>query len=418
MHTTAFATEPIGRLYEVDALESALRDARRRTLALYAHLDLARIEVPCLPIVNLPRWELAHIAWFQEYWCCRQPALKGEVLLPSVLDSADSLFDSTHVPHASRWHLPYPRQAELFAYMDATLQSTLDALARTPGDERYFFELALSHEDMHGEALLMSLQTLGLPPPPGIGREPPPSHSAIARDIHFAGGEFALGAERGSSRFVFDNEKWAHPVFVRPFEMAERPVTAGEYSDYLRATDSQPPSHWKHEGGAWQARRFDSWLPLDMNAPVVHVSQHEALAYCEWVDRRLPTEAEWEFAATNGGCDPFPWGSEPAPAGGALDLAVLGPSLGIEEPYASRSGVKQLMGGVWEWTSSPFKPYPAFKADSYREYSEPWFDTHFVLRGGSFATRSRLVHGRLRNFYLPERTDAFTGFRTCAVGAT
>jgi iron(II)-dependent oxidoreductase len=149
---------------------------------------------------------------------------------------------------------------------------------------------------------------------------------------------------------------------------------------------------------------------------MVHVSLHEALAYCRWAERRLPTEAEWEFAARNGGSpDCFPWGDAPAPRADGLDFHYSAPSSAFQEPAPSRTGVRQLMGGVWEWTSTPFLPYAGFRPDPYKEYSEPWFGSHFVLRGGSFATRSRLVHNRFRNFYMADRSDVFAGFRTCAL---
>jgi gamma-glutamyl hercynylcysteine S-oxide synthase len=376
MHTTGLATEPIGRLYEGHRLEAALRAARRRTLDIYSHLDLERIEVPCLPIINPPRWELAHIAWFQELWCRRQPRNEGGALVPSILREADALFNSSTVPHDSRWHLPYPTQKDLFAYMQSSLDATLEALAATPVERRYFFELALLHEDMHGEALLMTLQTLGLPAPAVDGCEPPPSKQAANDDVHFSGGEFMLGTEPGCGRFVFDNEKWSHPVTVAPFSMASRPVTQGEFAAFVEAGGGAPPRYWRREGSQWRMRRFDRWIPVDPAAPMVHVDLHEAAAYCEWAGRRLPTEAEWEFAACH--------------------------------------GMKEMLRGVWEWTSSAFVPYPQFKADPYRDYSEPWFHTHQVLRGGSFATRGRLAHPRFRNFYTADRGDVFAGLRTCA----
>jgi len=148
---------------------------------------------------------------------------------------------------------------------------------------------------------------------------------------------------------------------------------------------------------------------------MLHASLKDALAYCAWAKRRLPTESEWEYAARNGGgMDRFPWGDEAA-SGETLDLRYRGPSLALPDPRPSKSGLRQLMGGVWEWTSTAFAPYPGFHADPYRDYSQPWFHTHYVLRGGSFATRSRLVHNRFRNFYAAGRTDPFAGFRTCAV---
>jgi iron(II)-dependent oxidoreductase len=320
--------------------------------------------------------------------------------------------------------------------MDGTLEATLEALARTPGDERYFFQLALLHEDMHGEALLMTLQTLGLPAPRLGAGEPSRARVEPARDIAFAGGEFMLGTPRHERAFVFDNEKWAHSTRVDAFAMSSLPVLQGDFiafaedGGYRRrdlwtgegwawreAQAREAPRDWKRESG-WSTRRFDRRVPVDASAPMVHASLHEAQAWCRWANRRLPTEAEWEFAARNGGADDrFPWGDAPVGEGEALDYRASGPSCAAREPAASRSGLRLLLGGVWEWTSSPFAPYPGFRPDPYRDYSEPWFHSHYVLRGGSFATRSRLVHNRFRNFYLPGRDDVFAGFRTCAVEA-
>ena len=434
MQTRGLADEAIVRLYEGEALARALAEARTRTLAIYAHLDLAALEVPCIPIVNPPLWELSHIAWFQEHWCLRYSSASGGIARRSLLPGADALFDSRTVPHDTRWHLPMPRPRDLFAYMRATLEATLEALARTPPERRYFFALSLFHEDMHGEALLMTLQTLGLPPPPLDARAPAASMPMPVHDIAYRGGEFRQGSEREAPAFAFDNEKWAHRRHVAPFRMASRPVTQGEFAGFvddggyqreelwtaegltwLRAAGRSAPQYWRRESEAWQVRRFDAWHPLDPHAPAMHVSLHEALAYCRWAGRRLPTESEWEFAARNGADDRFPWGDDPAHASAALDFGCHGPVMGAAGLPASRSGAAQLIGGVWEWTSSPFIPYPGFAPDPYREYSEPWFESHYVMRGGSFATRSRLVHNRFRNFYLPERADVFAGLRTCAL---
>ena len=432
MQTTGLAGETIGGLYEGAALGAALADARRRSAAIYAHLDLARLEVPRLPIVNPPLWELAHIAWFQEFWCLRGGA--GGRPKPSLLEGSDALFDSRTVPHDSRWHLPYPPERVLRAYMDDTLDATLAALARASGDDRYFFELALLHEDMHGEALLMTLQTLALPAPALLAAEPPRGTLPPRRDIAFAGGEFAMGTAKGTPAFIFDNEKWAHAVRVAPFAMSELPVLQGEFAEFVadggygrrelwsdagwswrEREGVVAPRHWKREGGGWRVRRFDRWLDLDPSAPMVHATLHEAQAWCRWAKRRLPTEAEWEFAARNGGReDRFPWGDAPRADGASLDYRHAGASIALADPAPARSGLRLMMGGVWEWTASPFVPYPGFRADPYREYSEPWFQTHQVLRGGSFATRSRLAHNRFRNFYLADRGDVFAGFRTCA----
>jgi iron(II)-dependent oxidoreductase len=434
MKTTGTALEAIGGLYEGEALAAALADARARTLALYAHLDLERLEVPRLPIVNPPLWELAHIAWFQERWCLRHDAAKGALTRASMLPDADALFDSSAVAHATRWSLPYPPAAVLRGYMSATLEQVLEKLGQASPAERYFFELALLHEDMHGEALLMTLQTLGLPAPAVGARNPQRSTPPKPRDVSFAGGTFPMGTEHGEERFVFDNEKWAHPVKIGPFEIRASPVTQGEFREFVEdrgyarrdlwstegwawreAQSLSVPLHWQRGPEGWHAHRFEYLVELDEAAPMVHASLHEAMAFCRWAQRRLPTEAEWEFAARNGGGDErFPWGDDPGVASDALDLRCLGASLSAREPGAAKSGMRMLIGGVWEWTSSAFAPYAGFAADPYADYSQPWFGTHYVLRGGSFATRARLVHNRFRNFYMPDRRDVFAGFRTCA----
>jgi len=379
MHTTGLASEPIGRLYEGGELAAALRDARARTLAIYGHLDLESVRFPLLPIVNPALWELSHIAWFQEYWCSRYSPEKGAAVRPSVLPHADAFFDSAKVPHDSRWHLPYPPAQHLRRYMDDTLEATLERLANASDEMRYFFELALLHEDMHGEALLMTLQTLGLPAPALVEVAGPEPVTGPSRDVRFAGGEFRMGSDGRDARFVWDNEKGAHEVRVAPFAMASRPVTQGEYAQFVDR-GGRMPSHWRRGQGGYEVRRFDRWVPLDPGLPVMHVTLPDALAYCKHVGRRLPTEAEWEFAAVH-----------------------------------DRGELERMIGGVWEWTSTPFRPYPGFRPDPYKEYSEPWFENHNVIRGGSFFTRPRLVHARFRNFYMPERADVFVGMRTCAV---
>jgi iron(II)-dependent oxidoreductase len=377
MQTTGLASEPIGRLYEAQDLAAALHDARQRTLALYGHLDLESQRFPLIPLVNPALWELSHIAWFQEYWCLRySPAKRAPVSAP-MLPDADALFDSARVAHDTRWDLPYPPAKRLRRYMDDTLEATLERLVGAPEEMHYFFELALLHEDMHGEALLMTLQTLGLPAPTMEGVAGPPRAKRPPKDVHFAGGEFRMGSDASPGRFVWDNEKSAHRIAVEPFSMSSRTVTQGEYAAFVESA-GRLPSHWRRADGSYQVRRFDRWVPFDPDTPVMHIPLPEAKAYCRFAGRRLPTEAEWEYAAVH-----------------------------------DRGELEQAIGGVWEWTSTPFAPYPGFAPDPYKEYSEPWFHTHYVIRGGSFFTRPRLAHSRFRNFYMPERADVFVGLRTC-----
>jgi iron(II)-dependent oxidoreductase len=381
------------------AIAEALIDARKYTLRIYAHLDAEAQRFPRLAIVNPPRWEIGHIGWFQEFWCRRyRPEDPDGQRSPPRLPEADRWWDSRRVPHDIRWDLPLPDWDGVHAYLAATLDDTLESLARAGEAERYFHELALYHEDMHGEALLMTLQTLALPAPPGLARASHREAVGAGSDIAFAGGTFALGAAQGdvATRFVFDNEKWAHPVAMGPYAIAARPVTQAEFAAFVeedgydrdgfwsaegrawhRRAGRRAPAYWRRrEGGAWESRWFDAWRPIVPDAPVVHVNAFEAEAYCAWARRRLPTEAEWERAAV--------------------------------------AGAIPATGAAWEWTSSAFLPYPGFAADPYAEYSVPWFRDHRVMRGGSWATRRRLAHSRFRNFYTPDRHDMFVGIRTCA----
>jgi iron(II)-dependent oxidoreductase len=348
-------------------LERDLLDSRARAVRVTADLDGERLLGPKLAIVNPPLWEIGHVSWFQEHWCLRQRA--DGSLAGSILPGADALYDSSAVAHDTRWQLPLPDLQATRAYGEAVLERVRERLAREAESEtlQYFVRLATFHEDMHAEAFHYTRQTLGY--------EGPDSSFSVSlnEDLEMKGRRFLLGAKPGSG-FVFDNEKWAHEVEIAPFRIARSPVTNAQYLAFVEAGGAAP-RYWRREGGAWLERRFERWLPLQPHEPVRHVSWHEAQAYCAWAQRRLPTEAEWECASSH--------------------LAH---------------------GQVWEWTSSAFDPYPGFVADPYQEYSQPWFGTHKVLRGGSFATPARLLRPTFRNFYTPERGDVFCGFRTCALG--
>jgi gamma-glutamyl hercynylcysteine S-oxide synthase len=336
-------------------LEKRLRAARDCTRRVTDDLAGERELGPQLAIVNPPRWEVGHVGWFQEFWCLRG----GSEERTSILPNADALYNSATVPHAARWSLALPSFADTIAYRDEVLERLINQVKEDRADT-YFVDLAVRHELMHAEAFHYTRQTLGYPAVDAEGPRP------VSRegDRECPGGVFRLGAARGNG-FAFDNEKWSHPVVLEPFRIARRPVTYGEYRKF------REPLYCK-DG---MVRRFDRWVPVPEDEPVRHVSWHDAKAYCDFVGRRLPTEAEWECAA----------------------LAGL-----------------ENTGHVWEWTSSTFLPYPGFVRDPYKEYSEPWFGTHKVLRGASFATPPGVSHARFRNFYTPERADMFVGFRTCA----
>ena len=412
-------------------------DARRRTFELVADLDDPQLLGPRLPIVNPLLWEIGHVAWFQEHWVLRHAL--GE---PPIRADGDALWDSAAVAHDTRWDLPLPTRKDVLAYMTEVRDRVLDRLARCEGDPRllYFALYVVFHEDMHAEAFTYTRQTLGYPPPrPSSAGVAPVEVGPLPGDVEVPAGTLLLGATPDEP-FVFDNEKWAHPVTVAPFGIARAPVTQREFAVFVddggyrrrelwseegwtwrAAVGAEQPVYWRRDGGGWERRDFDRWVALEPHRPVLHVSWHEAQAYCRWARRRLPTEAEWEVAAA---LDPatgtkrrFPWGdAPPAPEHAQLNAGVLGCADVAACPEGdAATGCRQMIGNVWEWTQSAFGPYPGFVADAYKEYSEPWFFTHKVLRGGCWVTRGRLLRNTWRNFYPPDRRDVWAGFRTCAL---
>lgn len=351
------------------ALERQLLKARARTLRMTRDLDGERLLGPLLAIVNPPLWEIGHVGWFQERWCLRMA--RSGAPIDSILEGADALYDSSAVPHDTRWGLPLPSLEATQRYLADVLERVRARLAADPANPalHYYAQLSLHHEDMHAEAFHYTRQTLGYPDPTGERPGPVGGEGDEALD----GGRLTRGARPGEG-FVFDNEKWAHDVDVAPFRIARGVVSNAAFLAFVEQGGA-PPRYWKKDADGWRQRWFDRWVPLDPDAPVIHVSALEAEAYCRWAGRRLPTEAEWEMAARAGRLTP---------------------------------------GGVWEWTASVFLPYPGFSPDPYEDYSRPWFGTHRVLRGGSFSTPARLVRPTFRNFYTPDRADVFCGFRTCA----
>jgi len=417
-----------------DTLSRQLRSARERTRLLTRDLEGPQLFGPKLPIVNPVLWELGHVAWFQERWCLRLRA--DESLSESVLNGADALYDSATVEHDTRWDLPLPNRSATLAYQDRVLERVLAKLEREPDNEwfLYFVQLASFHEDMHAEAFHYTRQTLGYPDP--LNGAPAAKAKKLEGDAEIPGGTYPVGASRNSG-FHFDNEKWVHPAQLQPFRIAHAAVTNQQFLEFVRnsgyrrrewwsdegwrwkeAAQAAAPRYWAEKGGAWLERRFDKWVKLEDELPVMHVNWHEANAYCRYARRRLPTEAEWEVAASfsgDGARRRYPWGeraSGETPAN--LDGNGRAPVGAFAEGDSFR-GCRQMLGNVWEWTSSAFGPYPGFVCDPYREYSEPWFGTHKVLRGGSFTTPARLVSNTWRNFYTPDRGDVFAGLRTCAL---
>ena len=421
--------------------------ARERTLELVSDLADEQLIVPKMEIVNPFLWELGHVAFFYDVFLLQ--VLGSERFL---LEGAENLYDSFKIDHDDRWDLPLPSRVETLDYMRRVLEAVVDRLdSHEPSaEETYLYLLCVLHEDMHGEALTYMRQTLEYPAPQlSIHDRPNPAEiggGPLPGDVEIPGGIFYLGAIPDTP-FVFDNEKWAHPVEIPPFSIARAPVTNSEFAGfvedrgYLRRefwsyqgwvwrtkTGATHPIYWVRGENGWLRRHFDKLVPLEEHAPIIHVNWYEAEAYCHWAGRRLPTEAEWEMAASaeptpdgkgiTGRKRRYPWGDEPpSPDRANLDSRFLGcVEVGAFPSGDNAFGCRQMIGNVWEWTASAFYPFPGFVVDSpYKEYSAPWFGYRKVLKGGSWATRSRLAYNTYRNFFQPYRRDIFAGFRTCAI---
>lgn len=437
---------------------SALREARERTLALVADLTDEQLLGPRLGIVNPLRWELGHVAWFQEFWMLRH--LRGA---PPILTHGDSLYDSARVSHDTRWDLSLLSRGQTLDYARTVLERVIEQSRSSDGrlkapdgyDEAYFLQLVLFHEQMHAEAFTYTRQTLAYPPPSmatekqavslaGNNDDSLQVNGLSCGDAEIPGGKFILGS-RPDKGFAFDNEYRAHKVNLAPFAIARTAVTNAEFRGFVEdrgyqrrelwsaegwlwreSAGAEYPVYWRPEAnGRWQRRYFDQWLPLEDLLPVIHVNWYEAEAHCRWARRRLPTEAEWEMAASlestqEGLKRKYPWGDVPPGAAHAnLDWRGLkeGGCVAVDALPEGDSafGCRQMIGNVWEWTATTFGPYPDFAPGPYKEYSQPWFGDHKVLRGGCWATRGRMIRNSYRNFYTPDRRDVWAGLRTCVL---
>ena len=369
-----------------DELVRRLADARAQLRALMLQLPEDGWLGPRAAHLNPPLWEYGHIVWFQERWCLR--ARDDGSFSPALVDVADALYDSSAVPHDIRWDLALLTPDAVDAYGAEVAAAAAERLQQHPDDAiAYYAELSLYHELMHIEAWWMAFQNLGYAPPVHVV---PPLASPEGR-VALPAGEVELGSAPDAG-FVFDNEKWRHRVRVRGFDIDLRPVSETTYAQFVdeggyvtqtlwseagwrwrQSEGTTQPMYWRRVQDGWQTRRFDRWLPLDAQRTMLHVNRYEAEACATWMGRALPSAAEWLHAHRHAELD---------------------------------------SGEGWEWLRDPFAPYPGFAPDAYRDYSAPWFHTHWELRGGGPYTDTALKRPGFRNFYLPHRRDPFAGFRT------
>jgi gamma-glutamyl hercynylcysteine S-oxide synthase len=371
-----------------DTVRDALLAARRRTLQLAdayaAVLAPQDFRVPYRPTLNPPLWEWGHIAWFQEWWIARNAQRSlGDACDPehprtaSTMPEADAMYDSSRIAHTRRWELALPDEKTTREWLAATLDRTLALLDALPSDashdELYFFRLVALHEEMHAEAAVYMAEGLGIPVPPVVLRSPP-QLSDVACVLKVPAQRFEVGSR--DAGFAFDNELQPFTVDLEAFEIDAEPLPWSRFAQFIQAGGYRRREYWDDAGWAWLQSQEIGDRDLSAHAAATHLCAYEAEAWCRWAGRRLPTEFEWECAATTQAG--FSWGH------------------------------------AWEWTSSTFVPFPGFVPHPYRDYSQPWFDTRRVLKGACSATSNTLAHPRYRNFFEPQRSDVFAGFRSCA----
>ena len=375
------------------------------TLRLVEPLADEQLNTVYSPILSPLAWDLGHIANFEELWLVqrvggREP-MRGEL---------GRLYDAIENPRRIRNELPILRGEGLRSYMaqvrgralevldTAELEDTDDSLLA----DGFVYEMLLAHEHQHNETMLQLLQMVD-------GYEPVIVDGSVAAEpvsdgpemVRVPAGDYEIGADAGG--FAYDNERPRHIVELAAFEIDRTPVTNGAFAEFVADTGVEPPMYWERDGERdWVRTVFGRREPLDPALPVVHVDFDQADAFARWAGKRLPTELEWEAASA--GADP-----------GRANLDLLGfrcAPAGAYADGASERGVAQMLGDVWEWTSSEFEAYPGFTAFPYPEYSEVFFgDGYRVLRGGSWATRRNVIRRSFRNWDLPQRSQIFSGVR-------
>jgi iron(II)-dependent oxidoreductase len=414
-------------------LTGALEEARQRTLDLVAPLSDADVETAHSALMSPLVWDLVHIAAYEDLWLVHRHG--GEPLLHPEYAA---MYDAFETPRAARAGLALLDRGEALTYLEEVRERALEALARNGPAEVH--EMVLQHEQQHNETMLQSIELARLGTAPGLAPAPRPTatggHSGLEA-IEVPGGLFLMGAQPG--RFSFDNERPAHRVDLAAFLIGRTPVTNATFLTFAEGGGYQRREWWSDEGWSWKEDydithpgqwaagpegwrqwRVDGWAPLHPDEPVVHVSWFEADAFARAHGARLPTEQEWEKAAAwnqdRQVSQPYPWGEHPPAPGdrrASLDQTGLGPlPAGSLPAGAAPSGALGMLGDTWEWTATAFRGYPGFTAHPYREYSEVFFGEDYrVLRGGSWATRSRVASATFRNWDLPQRRQIFSGLR-------
>ena len=432
----------VGTDRDIARITELMAEARDRTLHLIGPLSDEDLCIQHDPLMSPIVWDLGHIAHFEELWLTRN--VHGTVEFGEM----PGIYNPFEHPRRVRGSLDLPGRdevREILAEVRTRVLEKLETLDLEAGDpllrDGYVYAMVAQHEYQHNETILQTLQLKHGEPyaaPRAITLPEPSLILEPGAMVRFPGGRVPVGTD--DRTVAYDNERPRHVVLLAPFRIDVTPVTNAQYIGFIEdggytrrelwtdagwawreADAAAAPKYWWRENGAWHARTFDRSGPVDSRRPVCHVSYHEAEAFARWAGKRLPTEFEWEAAASfdpeTGTTRTFPWGDDPwSPALANLDqLAFATAPVGAYPRNVSPIGCYGMIGDVWEWTSSDFHGYPGHETFPYPEYSEAFFGTEYkVLRGGAFATRPGAVRNTFRNWDYPVRRQIFSGFRCAA----
>jgi gamma-glutamyl hercynylcysteine S-oxide synthase len=426
-----------------EELAALLAEARNRTLQLVSGLsdeDLHRQHDPLMsPII----WDLGHIAHFEELWLTQN--LDG----PIEFSEMPGLYNPFEHPRASRAALPIPPISEMLGRLAEIRERVLERLDNIELDETnpllaggYVYHMVLQHEYQHNETILQTLQ-LKLGSPYRAPRLASGSILAAGAEqvgmVSIPGGRYTIGTADTSE--AYDNERPQYAIELDGFSIDRTPVTNAQYLEFVAdgayrdprlwsdagrewvlQSKAIAPKYWERAVDGWISRSMDRTTPVDPSRPVIHVCFHEAEAFSRWAGKRLPTETEWEVAAS---WDPvaqiarkYPWGDTITADDANVDqLRFDTEPVGTFTRNVSPSGCYGMIGDVWEWTSTDFSGYPGFESFPYPEYSQAFFGSEYkVLRGGSWATRPGAIRNTFRNWDYPIRRQIFSGFRCAKSG--
>lgn len=428
------------------SIAEQLSEARARTLQLVAPVSEADLRRQHDPLMSPILWDLGHIVHFEALWLTRN--VEGSIEFTEM----PGMYNPFEHPRATRAALPLPTLAALTELATDVRRQVIAVLERADLTSShpllahgFVYHMVLQHEYQHDETILQTLQLKQGAPyraprvaaPAGAAPNTRTATQTLRGMVRVAAGEYPIGTSVATD--AYDNERPRHLVPLDAFEIDVAPVTNDAYLEFMRdggysrpelwsragwrwrqEASAHAPKHWMRDGDTWMTRSMDDAAPVQPDHPVVHVCYHEADAFARWAGKRLPTEYEWEVAASwdpaTRSARPYPWGDEsPTRTHANVDQLSFGTApVGYYARNVSPLGCYGMIGDVWEWTSSDLHGYPGFRAFPYAEYSEAFFGTEYkVLRGGSWATRPGAIRNTFRNWDFPIRRQIFSGFR-CA----